>query len=209
MAGYPSTWALCGGWAIDAWLGRQTRDHGDIDITFFQGDERTLFDHLAGWHIVAHDAVDPGPTEAPWAGRDLTLPAHLHARPPGAENLAMLKAWTLPPYQHDESDGLDFEFVLNVREGGHLVLNEEPPITAPLDAYIGQPGWGLPTVTPAFLLFWKATAYFFNPRFAKRNAMDEADFRALAPYLTSDRRDWLHEAIATLHPEHPLLSALG
>lgn len=207
MAAYPSTWALCGGWAIDAWLGRQSREHGDIDITTFHDDQRALFHHLAGWNMVAHDAVDPGPTEDPWAGRELVLPVHVHARQPGPENLAALRAWTLPPHEH-ESDGLDFEFVLNARKGDHVILNEDPPITAPLGAYIEESPWGLPTVTPAFLLFWKATAYFFNPRFAKRNAMDEADFRALLPQVTGERRDWLRDAIASLHPDHPLLQVL-
>ena len=208
MAAYPSTWALCGGWAVDAWLGRKTREHGDIDITVFHDDQLILFDHLAGWHLVAHDAVDPGPTEELWDGRQLVPPVHLHARQPGADNLAALRAWTLPPYEH-ESDGLDFEFVLNAREGHHIVLNEDPPLNAALADYITQSPWGLPTVTPAFLLFWKATAYFFDPRFAKRNAMDEADFRALLPAVTGERRDWLRNAIATLHPHHPLLPLLA
>lgn len=204
MAGYPSTWALCGGWAVDAWLGRKTREHGDIDITVFHDDQRILFDHLNDWNMVAHDAVDPGPTEDLWDGRELVLPVHLHARQPGAENLAALRAWTLPPYEH-ESDGLDFEFVLNARDGDDLILNDDPALRAPLSRYIDQSPWGLPTVTQPLLLFWKATAYFFNPRFAKRNAMDEADFRVLLPQVVGERRRWVREAIATLYPDHPLL----
>jgi hypothetical protein len=208
MAGYPSTWALCGGWAVDAWLGRKTRDHGDIDITVFHDDQRLLLDHLAGWHMVAHDAIDPGPTEELWAGRELVLPVHLHTRQPGAENLALLMAWVTPPYRAAD-DGLDFEFVLNARDGDDLILNEDPALRAPLGMYIEQSPWGLPTVTPALLLFWKATAYFFNPRFEKRNSMDEADFRALVPHMSGERRDWLRNAIATLHADHPLLAALA
>jgi len=36
LAGFGATWFLCGGWAADAWLGRQTRDHFDVDISVLQ-----------------------------------------------------------------------------------------------------------------------------------------------------------------------------
>jgi hypothetical protein len=46
MSSFPAPWALCGGWAIDAWLGRQTREHGDVDVSVFLQDQRALFEHL-------------------------------------------------------------------------------------------------------------------------------------------------------------------
>lgn len=209
MSTFSRPWALCGGWAVDAWLGRVTREHGDIDITVFHDDQRALFDHLTGWHFVAHDRVDPGPTEEVWGGRELVLPVHLHARPPGAENLATLMAAVLPPYRAAH-DGLDYEFVLNARDGDELILTEpgRHEVRAPLSTSIDASSWRLPTVTPAFLLFWKATAYFFDARFEKRRALDETDFRALVPQLSADSGNWLHEAIASLHPDHPWLPLL-
>jgi hypothetical protein len=40
MSIFRSWWALCGGWAVDAWIGEQTRDRVDIDIATFAGDRR-------------------------------------------------------------------------------------------------------------------------------------------------------------------------
>ena len=37
---------LDGGWAVDAWLGRQTRPHADVDIVIESKDLRTLVDAL-------------------------------------------------------------------------------------------------------------------------------------------------------------------
>ncbi len=43
MATYRGAWSICGGWAVDAWLGRQTRDHADVDIAVYQDDHHALF----------------------------------------------------------------------------------------------------------------------------------------------------------------------
>ncbi|TMF97813.1 MAG: hypothetical protein E6I03_13425, partial [Chloroflexi bacterium] len=55
MSTYRAAWALAGGWAVDAWLGRLTRDHGDVDLAVFENDRQALFEHLAGWQLIAHE----------------------------------------------------------------------------------------------------------------------------------------------------------
>lgn len=55
LLGFGSSWMLSGGWAVDAWLGRPTREHGDVDITVFHHDQRAVFDHFPGWALVGHD----------------------------------------------------------------------------------------------------------------------------------------------------------
>ncbi len=207
MSSFTQPWALCGGWAIDAWLGRQTREHGDVDITVCIQDATAFFDHLDGWHLVAHDAIDPGPTEEPWDGRELAMPAHLHARPPGPENLAALRAWTTPPYRA-VNDGLNFDFEFGSRDRDQMLLSDAPRVSTPMQTAIVPSLWSIPTLVPEVLLFWKATAYHDDPRFAKRLAMDEADFRALLPQVTPQRRTWLHDAIEAVRPSHPWLPLL-
>src|SRR3990172_43020 len=82
MSTFGATWCLCGGWAVDAWLGRLSRDPVDVDIAVFQDDLSAFFDHMAGWQLVAHDTQVDGGTAEPWNGRPLVLPAHIHARSP-------------------------------------------------------------------------------------------------------------------------------
>jgi Aminoglycoside-2''-adenylyltransferase len=45
MSGFRPKWALCGGWAVDAWLGQQTRDHHDIDLAAFEHDQVAIYNH--------------------------------------------------------------------------------------------------------------------------------------------------------------------
>jgi hypothetical protein len=203
MSTFEPAWFLCGGWAVDSWLGQQTRDHGDLDITVFHDDQRALFDHLAGWHLIAHDPNVPGATTEAWDGRRLDLPAHIHARPGGSGNLEALNQWVSTPGSRS-LDGLDLEILLNERSGHDWVLSTDPPIALPLDRSSRQSPAGLPTLVAEILMFYKATAYWGLPGHPRPR--DEADFRALLPHLAEDERSWLREAISLLVPEHPWLA---
>lgn len=212
MASFGPTWYLCGGWAVDSWLGRQTRQHGDIDITIFESDQRALFDHLSAWQLIAHDKQVPGNASERWNGRRLTLPAHIHGRPPETST-EMPELLDTPSKQ-----GFDLEIVLNqCSNGGDWLFIREPLeqhgydaeviVSLPLNRCVEQSGWGLPAVTPEVLLFYKATAYAGTRNYLRRR--DHLDFEFLLPHLTPDQRSWLTEAISLTDPNHPWLGPLS
>ena len=185
MSAFPPKWSLSGGWAVDAWLGRQTRDHVDVDIAVFQDDQRAIFDHLAGWQLIAHDPQVAGDSAEPWDGRRLVLPAHIHARSPDARR-------RLPDRLDAPAQvGFSLDIQLNERSSVDWVFSREPRITVPLRRCVRQSGWGLPTLAPEVILFYKAK----EPR-----SHDEFDFLALLPHLTEKQRHWLREAISLVHP---------
>lgn len=203
MAGFPHPWALCGGWAVDSWLGRQTRPHGDVDITVHHEHQAALFEHLAGWNLIAHDPNVAGATTEPWDGRTLDLPAHIHARPSGARNLELLKTWVTSPGGRS-SDGEDIELILNEgREGGWL-LNRDPAVWLAHEEASRLSAVGLPTFVPELLMFFKATYSWGTPQHPR--ARDAADFQELIPLLSPLQRSWLRDAISAVgHPWVPLL----
>lgn len=192
MSTFSGRWALCGGWAVDAWIGRQTRNHDDIDIAVFQGDERALFEHLPGWQLVAHDAKLADDSGKPWDGGPLVLPAHIHTRPPGSGR-------RLPRRVNAAAkQGFGVEFQFEERAGDEWPVSREPDITLPLSRCVRPSSWGLPTLVPEVLLFYKA-------RDLRRR--DGIDFQALLPVLGDEQRRWLRDAIERLG--HPWLSQLS
>jgi hypothetical protein len=194
MSSYPRPWALCGGWAIDAWLGRISRDHGDVDLSVFDADHRQLFDHLRNWQLIAHTSVVDDVSTGLWDGRKLPVPSHIHARSPA-------DAGSIPEDGVCEpAKGWWLDIQIDGGEGDLWVLRREPLITRRLRDAIRLSPWGAPAATPEVLLFFKAAV----PR-----RRDWRDFVAFLPHLDAAQIAWLRDATAQAHPEHPWVDALS
>jgi len=77
MRPFTGTWAIAGGWAIDLWLGRQTRTHADVDIAVFRDEQSLLRSTFQDWQFskAADGKLLPWPRD-----EVLRLPDHeIHA----------------------------------------------------------------------------------------------------------------------------------
>lgn len=179
MAGFGRTWALCGGWAVDAWLGRQTRGHIDVDVAISNDDQLALHGYLRdGWLLNGHDPNDDDSTH-PWDGHRLEVPAHIHAR----------------------GHGLELDFQLEDRQGDAWLLRREPRLAVPIARCVTASTWAVPTLAPEVALFYKSASAI--------REHDAADFEALLPLLDDDQRAWLRDAIGAIGPDHPWLPRLA
>jgi hypothetical protein len=173
-------WWIAGGWAIDLYLGRQTRVHSDIDVLVLRDDQLEMQQALAGWDLHAAD-------------------------PPGT-----LRGWrrgeVLPPAVHDvwcrrtSSSPWSLQLMIDDASDGVWTYRRDRRIERPVKELDGGACNGDPRVlTPEVQLLQKSA----SPR-----PKDEADFLAVHELLGADQRAWLVRSLALTAPNHPWLSQL-
>jgi len=168
-------WWIAGGWGIDLYLQRQTRQHGDIDVLILRRDQRRLRELLGEWDLHAADPPGAG-TLRPWAGDELQLPVHeIWGR------VAPDQPWRL-------------EIMLEEAHGGDWVFRRDPQVRRPIGTLGTVNPEGVPYIAPEVLLLFKAEI--------AQTKVDQ-DFNAVFPELTATAKKWLQEALDTTHPGHP------
>ena len=72
-------WWIAGGWALDLFLGVQTREHEDIDVLFLRRDQHEVRAQLQGWDVQeAHPELLPGSWPFQEWKQDALLSASVH-----------------------------------------------------------------------------------------------------------------------------------
>ncbi len=64
FVGAPFLWGLAGGYAVEQFVGKRFRDHGDIDVIVFRDQQIDVQRWLSDWHLYA---ADPSGSLRPWA----------------------------------------------------------------------------------------------------------------------------------------------
>lgn len=187
LAGYPHPWYVCGGWAIDLFVGRATREHEDVEIGVFRRDQEALRGHLATWG--AFKSIGGW---TPWrAGELLELPIHqILFRPPGSG----------PPADPWEPSPEELQFFLEDVENGVWTCRRDARLTRPAGDLTAVAPDGTPFVVPEIQLLYKAKHH---------GDKDERDFREVVPRLSELQRSWLRGALELVHPGDPWLEQLA
>jgi hypothetical protein len=133
MEDFSRAWFVAGGWAIDLFLGRETRAHEDVEIAVLRADQEEMRRHLAGWTF---EKVVSGVRE-PWReGERLEPPIHeIHASSPGGESL---------------------EILLNEAAGDVWRFRRNPAVTRPLSEVGLRAKDGVLFLAPEIVLLYKA-----------------------------------------------------
>ncbi len=179
MTGYDRPWWIAGGWALDMFLGRTTREHHDVDVAVLRSDQAALQSQLRGWELyLASDG-----SLSPWvAGAEV---------PPDTGDI-----WCRP----DGSTTWALQFMLDPGTDERWACKRSPMISLPMDQAVRRTGDGLPYLAPEAQLLMKAKG--LRPR-------DEADFDVVLPALDDDQRSWLRVGLERVHPGHPWLERLA
>jgi hypothetical protein len=177
-------WWIAGGWAIDLFLERQTREHEDIDVLILRRDQQAVRTLLGTWDVQA--ALPPPRDEAwpfrPWhLGEILDEPIH--------------DIWCRP----DATQPWAFQLMIADTYREQWLFRRMPTINRSVAAIGDTTPSGIPYLAPEIQLLYKAKG---------RRPKDEADFMQTLPVLPRERRIWLRDSLAQVHPHHPWLDHL-
>ncbi len=172
------TWWVAGGWAIDLFLGRQTRAHQDFDVALLRRDHHSLRRLEQSFALyIAHDGE-----LMPWDGAPLNDVYH--------------QFWM---HRHGD-DFWACEVLLEEAHEDAWMFRRKPEISIPIAEFGELTANGIPFVTPTVALLYKS-----NRHETDRNA---ADFRAALPALNPGDRRWLRAALETTYGTHPWLAEI-
>ena len=170
----PCQWFVCGGWAIDLFLNRITRNHKDVDIAIARNDQFQMRDYLRqrGWSL---EKAGNG-NLIPWAdGEWLALPVH-----------------TVWCRKHD-SDPNFIEFLLNEIDDVQFRFRRDQSIVLSRERMSFKSPSGLPALAPEIVLLYKSS----------RPEEHDADFQNTVESLAEESRVWLKLALNKLFAHHP------
>jgi GNAT superfamily N-acetyltransferase len=159
-------WWIAGGWALDLFVGEQTRPHGDLDVVLLRSDQSAVHARLTArrWRLYA--AVDG--TLVRWTGGP--LPQRVH------------DVWC----HREGSDAWSLQLMLLDHDGEDWVFRRDRRIRGTLTE-LGTTAGELPILALQVQLLFKATS--------TRRPKDDADATVVIPRLTDDARGWLHGAL--------------
>lgn len=172
LAGLAVPWYVAAGWAIDLFLGKQRREHEDLEL----GVPATQFDRVAAalgqldFHVVGQGRVEPL-AEAD----ELMQTAH---QTWGLDRSA--NVWRVDLFREPST-------------GGEWVSRRAASIHLPYAELIEHTADGIPYARPEVVLLFKAKAA--RPK-------DESDLAAVLPHLSSERKHLLAAWISLVHPGH-------
>lgn len=180
MEGTEVPWYVAAGWAIDLYLGGDHREHEDLEIAV----PNDCLDEIVGAFPELEFCVITGPQEATPLedARDRLNDTH--------------QTWSREP----ESGLWRFDVFREPSVGDTWLCRRDETIRLPYERVIERTDDGIPYCRPEIALLFKA----------KHSARDrdQGDFEAAVPRLGPERRQWLAEALARIHPGHPWLARI-
>ena len=121
MDGFDHPWWFAGGWAIELFVGRPLREHGDLEIGIWRDDQMALREHFSRWRWDTAITVDGAGQWVPWnIGEWMELPNF------------QLKANRI------DDSSQELEFMLNDASDGQFRFRRQPSITLSVDKIVGQ-----------------------------------------------------------------------
>ncbi|NLB38414.1 MAG: hypothetical protein GX810_04095 [Clostridiales bacterium] len=194
--GFP--YAFCGGWAIDLFVGAQTRAHGDIDVLAYWPERGRVITVMQSLGFRVYEMFGGGMAREIFDVRDqvqsrrsifCVLPGCKLVRLSDADQSGVARVDFRPVGQ----TRLDFlEFLFNHISGTDLIYARNPAIRQPVQDAIRYHA-GIPYLSPEHCLLYKAS----DPT----RAGYQHDYDTAMARMNERQRQWLADSLRAMYPE--------
>lgn len=178
LADVDRPWCVVGGWALDLWHGRVTREHHDLEFTILRED----FDHfrraLKGFEFYT---VNSGEFQFLPEGHDPD------------RSIFQIWCWDI------SARCWRVDIMIEPGTPKTWVCKRDHAITRPRAEIVVHSAECVPYLGPAAILLLKAK---------HQRPKDEADFEMAVPKLAASEKSWLKDSLARLHPDHAWMQKL-
>ncbi len=172
---------VAGGWALDLFLGRQTRPHVDTDIVIRRSDQARIAEAFPGWEVFRTHA----PGLSLWDGS-----TYLDTTPNVWLREGRDRPWSIEIMFLDEKDD-------------RWVYRRNPDINGRVDELGLVNGDGIAYLRPEIQLLFKGGS-------SKCRKKDTDDFLAVLPHLPDSSKEWLARSLEIQFPQgHDWIAHLG
>ncbi len=137
----PFLWWIAGGWAIDLFVGRQTREHDDIDVQVLRRDQHVVRAALQGWDV---QAAHPEERGRAWPFREWTPNTPLDP--------AVHDVWCRP----HKTAPWALQLMIADTDGEEWLFRRDRRIRRPLAGIGRHSADGIPYLAPEIQLLYKS-----------------------------------------------------
>jgi len=200
-------YAICGGFAIELFINREIRTHGDIDISAYWEDRDKIiaFMQALGWQVyemcgggIAHRIAN--------IAQQLKVKRNIFCFTDACDLVTLVptseKGMFHLKFDPKGQGRLNFiEFLFNHKTKKDFIYARDCEIMLPLSRAVLYKE-GIPFLAPELVLLYKSTDF-------SREGY-QVDFDSVTPKMERKQRQWLKDALRkTAAPTHPWLQALA
>ena len=178
LSAVTARWWFAGGWALDLFMGEQSRPHADLDVGILRRDAPAVIAALPDWEFF--EAKDGSLT-----------PLDAGAAPRASVN----SLWCRPK----NTESWKLEFMLDEGADGLWIYRRNSEIQRLFVTAVKRTADGLRYLAPEIQLLYKARHC---------RSRDHADFNLVTPRLDAQALAWLRDALSRTDPGHTWLQAI-
>ncbi|MEA5040335.1 MAG: hypothetical protein VB086_10915 [Clostridiaceae bacterium] len=191
-------YAFCGGWAIDLFIGEETRKHSDIDIHAYWQDRNTIILYMQSLGFEVYEMLGGGMAHhITDIDKQIQSKRNIFCCKPDCE-LVCLSSEDKDGicgihFQHIGQTKLNFlEFLFNNKSERALLYARNHEIEQPLtEAFVYSDS--IPYLSPEFCLLYKSTD-------TERDGYQN-DYSMAMAKMNEHQKQWLMNALDTMYPQ--------